>query len=171
MQPLPQNYCIEARARFVNHVGSGTIWWAHWGIVFGADQSFTNIYSFQINDNRNRAIIHYPSYVYPGNNNIRYSTVLKDNWTNIEFRPIDWDNDGYQFYNIYSNPAYNTIKVVVRGGWVDGYVNGVWMVRYNFGTGLPHNKIGLTAGNWEITPQELLVDYFRYDPFCPEAQP
>jgi len=171
MKPIPANYCIEARARFVSHTGSGVIWWAHWGIVFGANADFNNIYTFQINDNRNRSVIHYPYYAYPGNNNIRYRTVYQDYLTNVEYRLIDWENDGYQFYNIHSNPEYNTIKVVVRGGRVDGYVNDVWMVRYDFGSGLPHDKIGLIAGNWEVTPQELLVDYFRYDPSCPEAQP
>ncbi len=171
MQPLPENYCIQARARFVSHTGSGKIWWAHWGIVFGANDTFTDLYTFQINDNRNRAIVRYPSYVYPGNNNIRHSTVYNDGWTNIEFRPVDWENDGYEFYNISSNPSYNTIKVVVRNGRVNCYVNGVWMTSFDFGSGMPHAKIGLIAGNWEITPQELLVDYFRYDPSCPEAQP
>jgi hypothetical protein len=171
MQPVPQNYCVEARAHFISHTGTGIVWWAHWGIVFAANTEFNDIYTFQINDNRNRAVIHYPSYVYPGNNNIRYSTVYNDGWTNIELRPVDWENDGYQFYNIYSNPSYNTIKVVVRGGRADCYVNGIWMTYYDFGAGLPHAKIGLIAGDWEITPQELQVDYFRYDPLCPEAQP
>lgn len=170
MRPIPENYCIEARARFVSHTGSGIIWWAHWGIVFGANEGFNNFYTFQINDNRNRALLHFPSYVYPGNNNIRYRSVYNDNWTNIELRLIDWRPDGYQFDNIHTNPSYNTIKVVVRNGRVDFYVNGVWMERYNFGPGLPRAKIGLIAGNWEVTPQELLVDYFRYDPACSEAQ-
>lgn len=170
MKPIPDNYCIEARARFVSHTGSGVIWWAHWGIVFAGNEGFDNIYTFQINDNRNRSVIQYPYYAYPGNNNIRYRTVYQDYQTNVEHRLIDWENDGYQFYNINSNPAYNVIKVVVRDGRVDGYVNGVWMVRYDFGPGLPHDKIGLIAGNWEVTPQELLVDYFRYDPACSEAQ-
>lgn len=170
MKPIPDNYCIEARARFVSHTGSGIIWWAHWGIVFGGNEPFTDLYTFQINDNRNRSVIHYPYYAYPGNNNIRYRTVYQDYQTNVEHRLIDWENDGYQFYNINSNPAYNVIKVVVHGGRVDCYVNDVWMVRYDFGPGLPHDKIGLIAGNWEVTPQELLVDYFRYDPACSEAQ-
>jgi uncharacterized repeat protein (TIGR01451 family) len=170
IQTLPDNYCIEARARFISHSGSGIIWWAHWGIVFGADESFTNLHTFQINDNRNRAVIQYPSYVYPGNNNIRYRAIYQDNWTNIELRLVDWENDGYQFHNIHSNPSYNTIRVVVRGGRVDSYVNGIFMVRHDFGSGLPRDKIGLIAGNWEVTPQELLVDYFRYEPNCAEAQ-
>jgi len=170
VRSIPSNYCIEARARFVSHTGTGIIWWAHWGIVFGANENFTNIYTFQINDNRNRALLHFPSYVYPGNNNIRYRAVYDDHWTNIELRLINWESDGYQFYNIHSNPAYNVIKVVVRGGRVDFYVNGVWMARHHFGNGLPRGKIGLIAGNWEVTPQELLVDYFRYEPNCPEAQ-
>jgi len=170
MQPVPDNYCIEARARFVSHTGSGIIWWAHWGIVFAGNEGFTDLYTFQINDNRNRAVIRYPYYDYPGNNNIRYRIDDPSDQTNIEYRMIDWENDGYQFYNINSNPAYNVIKVVVHDGRVDGYVNGVWMVRYDFGPGLTHSKIGLIAGNWEVTPQELLVDYFRYDPACSEAQ-
>ncbi|MFN2108809.1 MAG: hypothetical protein ACK2UI_04050, partial [Anaerolineae bacterium] len=164
------NYCIEARARFVSHTGSGIIWWAHWGIVFGANDSFRNLHTFQINDNRNRAVVQYPYYEYPGNNNIRYRTLDPGDQTNLELRLVDWENDGYQFYNIASNPAYNTIKVVVHDGRVDCYVNGVWMIRYDFGSGLTHDKIGLIAGNWEVTPQELLIDYFRYDPGCTEAQ-
>ena len=170
MQPIPENYCIEARARFVSHTGSGIIWWAHWGIVFAANDSFRNLHTFQINDNRNRAVVQYPYYEYPGNNNIRYRTLDPGDQTNLELRLVDWENDGYQFYNIASNPAYNTIKVVVHDGRVDCYVNGVWMIRYDFGSGLTHDKIGLIAGNWEVTPQELLIDYFRYDPGCTEAQ-
>ncbi len=165
---LPTHYCIEARGSFVNGPGGEyRLWWSHWGIVFAANEDMTDLYTFQINDNRDRGVVWYPRYVYPGNNNRRYQDLTPPDYeTNREVRIIDWA--GQEHHRIYAGPAYNTIKVVRRGYVADFYVNDYYLFSTTFGS-LPQAHIGLTGGNWEITPTDIWIDYFRYEPHCPES--
>jgi hypothetical protein len=155
-EPPAENFCIDARAAVVNSRGDYDPWWAHWGIVFGANEAFTNLYTFQVNQNKDWAVLRYPTYVYPGSRST-------DNETKI----IDWSNLDHP--EIRTGPRYNTLRVVVNGSKAAFYVNGTKFRTYTIGA-FPRDKIGLIAGDWEVTPVEIWVDYFRYDPDCSAAQ-
>lgn len=57
--PLPNHYCIEVVGRIVNGGEDYHPWWAHWGIVFAGNAARNDIYTFQINANRDAAILRY----------------------------------------------------------------------------------------------------------------
>ena len=168
LYPLPTHYCIEARASFVNSPVGERLWWAHWGIIFAANEELTDFYTFQINENRTRAVIRYLNYVYPGNENERYRRFMTppDYETNRMIKIVDWVDIDYP--NIYVGPEYNTIMVVRKGNVMDFYVNDVYMFHTSFAS-LPQENIGLLGGSWEVTPLDLRFDYFRYEPNCAEA--
>ncbi len=166
--PLPDSYCVEARAIFSNSTGPFTPWWAHWGIVFGAnsgqsDSTLTEIYTFQVNSHYKLGILRYQNYTYPGDRQplsglpINVETSLY-NWPGTINH---WSEQGY------GNPAnmYNTLKVWVHGDKVDVYINGARIVTANI-PGMPRGGVGVIAGDWEVTPVVTDFDYFRYDPNC-----
>jgi len=163
--PLPDRYCIEARAAFVNEA-----WVARWGIVFGAttNLTYTQVYAFHVNDNANRAVIYYQNYLFPGNINWRHCVYQYNCEINKKIFFLPWYEAGHMNPVIFRAPEYNTLKVVVREQWVDSYVNGVLMDTRAIT--FPRERIGLIGGSWEVTPVDLRVDYFRYRPMCPEAQ-
>jgi uncharacterized repeat protein (TIGR01451 family) len=166
--PLPDSYCVEARAIFSNSTGPFTPWWAHWGIVFGAnsgqsDSTLTEIYTFQVNSHYKLGILRYQNYTYPGDRQplsglpINVETSLY-NWPGTINH---WSEQGY------GNPAnmYNTLKVWVHGDKVDVYINGARIVTADI-PGMPRAGVGVIAGDWEVTPVITDFDYFRYDPAC-----
>ena len=164
--PLPERYCVEARAVIANSWLDYQPWWAHWGVVFGANADRTELYTFQINANHNYSAFRIHNYEYPGNHQ---PTTNPD--ANVEIPIIPWctDNDGYPCdLTLIPTATYNTLKVAVKGNVVDVYVNGVKLASGDV-PGMPRECIGLIGGSWETTPVELKFDYFRYDPFCPEA--
>jgi hypothetical protein len=155
LQPVADRYCIEARGAFVNSRGDYDPWWAHWGIVFGANASFSDTYTFQINANKRWAVIRYPTYLYPGGRDT-------DNETKI----VDWGHQDYP--QILGGSQFNTLKIVVRDAVAVFYVNGFRLGDKYIGS-FPRAKVGLIGGDWEVTPVRVWIDYFRYDPNCPEA--
>lgn len=157
--PLPQRYCVEARGKFASSKGEYDPWWAYWGIVFAADESMTNFYSFMINANHDYAVTEHLNYVYPGNRRPDGGEYI-----NVQNYPVAWTNR--DLYQLIPTMAYNTLRVVVDGQLVSIYANGVHLedVWIN---GMPHNHVGIIGGVWEITPVDLWFDYFRYTPNCP----
>jgi len=163
--PLPERYCVEARGKFANARRDYDPWWAHWGIVFGANADMTDLYTFEINANHNYGAQRFYNYVYPGD-------VQREQPINIATNIIPWCKTAEDYpcdFPFISTMDYNVVKAAVRGNVVDVYVNGHWMARGNI-PNMPRHNVGLFGGTWEYTPVELWFDYFRYDPFCPEAQ-
>lgn len=158
LYPLPQRYCVEARGLFANMMDEDyQPWWAHWGIIFGANESMTDLYSLQINANHDYAVLYHRNYIYPGARKPAGEDV------NIETPLIPWSTD--LPYRIPSH-SYNTLKVVVDGKYVDVYINNYHLRHTDIGP-IQRGRIGLIGGSWEVTPVEILVDYFTYTPNCP----
>jgi hypothetical protein len=156
--PLPDSYCVEARGRFSSFEGVDyQPWWAHWGIVFGADEDLSEVYTLQVNANHDMAVLQYHNYTYPGNRQ-----PLGGEEINVEIPWVSWSGD---MKDLISTHGYNTLKVAVRGQLVYVYVNGRLMniVRIS---GMPRAHVGLIGGSWEVTPVQLDISDFRYDPFC-----
>lgn len=166
--PLPDTYCVEARAIFSNSTGPYTPWWAHWGIVFGAnssesDSTLTEIYTFQVNSHKKLGILRYQNYTYPGDRQPLSGLPI-----NVETSLYNWPGSiNHWSEQGYGNDAdeYNTLKVYVHGTQVDVYINGARIVTANI-PGMPRSGVGVIAGDWEVTPVVTDFDYFRYEPNC-----
>ena len=161
--PLPDHYCITARARFVTSQDYSP-WWAHWGIVFGANASLSEIYTFQINANHNLGIVGFHNYTYPGDR-------CHDCGHDIEWPIYQWPGttDRYWSYAEFGNPAYqyNVLKVEVTSNVAHFYVNGAKVATAGvYIESMPRARIGLIGGDFEVTPVEIEFDYFRYEPYC-----
>ena len=160
--PLPDRYCIEASGRFANWLDQDyQPYWAHWGIVFGGNESGSEVYSFQVNANHDYAVLQHHNYIYPGNRQ-----PLSGEEVNVEIPLRNWHTD---IPYLISTHNYNRLKVVVNGDYVDIYVNDHHLGTVDTGD-LPHNRVGLIGGSWEVTPIDIMIDYFKYDPYCPEVQ-
>jgi len=166
--PLPDTYCVEARAIFSNSTGPFSPWWAHWGIVFGAnssesDSTLTEIYTFQVNSHKKLGILRYQNYTYPGDRQPLSGLPI-----NVETSLYNWPGSiNHWSEQGYGNDAdeYNTLKVYVHGTQVDVYINGARIVTANI-PGMPRSGVGVIAGDWEVTPVVTDFDYFRYEPNC-----
>ncbi len=161
--PLPDRYCVEVRAAFVNP----SYWAGRWGVVFGANTNFDQLYAFNITDIQNRAMIYYQNYHFPGNSNYRHCDYQNDCAPNQKHYLLPWYQENYRDPAIHEGNAYNTLKIVVRGDWVYSYANGVLLDERAFS--FPRDRIGLMGGSWEVTPIDLRIDYFHYQPYCPES--
>lgn len=158
--PLPENYTIEIRGKIANAWEDYQPWAAHWGIVFGADENMTDIFTFQINMNSRWAVLRYPTYVYPGN----IEEEGKDD--NKEVSIIHWD-DHLQSAVIHRMDYYNTLKVVVTGDVATFYVNGHRLgaadIAQEIGEAIVRDNIGVIGGSFEVTPVDIWIDYFHYE--------
>ena len=160
--PLSEHYCVEARGVFANMLDEDyQPYWAHWGIVFSANATMTELFSFQVNANHDYAVLHHHNYIYPGNRQ-----PLTGEEENVEIPIINWSTD---IPYLIPTHNYNILKVVVNGHYIDIYVNGHHLRGVDAGP-IPAERIGLIAGDWEMTPVDVQIDYFKYDPNCPEAQ-
>ena len=156
--PLPTHYCLEARGRFSSYEGVDyQPWWAHWGIVFGADEDLSELYTFQVNANHDMAVLRYENYTYPGNRQ-----PMDGSKVNVESALVAWSGD---MKDLMPTHRYNTLKVVVRGELADVYINGRHMDSISIRR-MPRARVGLIGGSWEVTPVQIDVDYFRYTPDC-----
>lgn len=162
--PLPDRYCIEARGKFANAELLDPDWqpyWAHWGIVFAANTTMTELFSFQVNVNQDYAVLHHHNYVYPGNRQ-----PFSGEEVNVEIPILGWGNAIP--HAIYAQ-NYNKLTAVIDGHTLTLYANGDYLRQLDTGP-IPNQRIGLIAGDWEVTPVDVQIDYFRYVPDCPELQ-
>jgi hypothetical protein len=143
------HYVVEARGIFANATAEEPYqpWWAYWGIVFAANDNFTELYTFQINNNRHFSVSHFTPYQWPGGGDENYIIDLTGEVPAIK-----------------NGPNYNTLKVVVDGCWATFYVNGAFLdsVCISGLAGFP--EVGLRGGAVEVTPVDLRIDYFSYRP-------
>jgi hypothetical protein len=167
--PIPDSYCIEVRGRipktWSHPPGTPPVspHLAHWGIVFGANDTLSEIYTFQINSLGNLGIVGFHDYRYPGNQNLNLPG-------NIEWPIYRWPGheiSGNWSEAQYGGPAdiFKTLKVHVKGNHADFIVNGERLATANIG-GMPRGRVGLIGGSWEITPVVIEFDSFYYDSTC-----
>lgn len=157
--PLPDNFCVEARAVFVGWQDDYQPWWAHWGVVFGANAQRTELFSLQVNANHDMAVLNNHNYTYPGNRQ-----PLGGEEINVEIPLIDWSYG--DMYDWIPSHDYNTLRVEIQGRHARFLVNGRLMNTKRLPADMPRDRVGLIAGSWEVTPVDLRVDYFRYEPNC-----
>jgi hypothetical protein len=159
--PLPENYCIETMGRFANRLGEDSQpYSAHWGIVFGANRARTEVYTAQVNANLDYATLRLHNYVYPGNRQ-----PLSGEEVNVEIPLATWTG-GYH-WELLATHGNNILRVEVHGDTVRYIINGQ-LRNTLYVPDLPRDRIGLIGGSWEVTPVDIMIDYFRYEPNCPE---
>jgi hypothetical protein len=125
-------------------------WWAHWGIVFGANDSFTDLYAFRINLQKNFSLSRFNPYHWPGDRIVGYYT--QPNWIG-------------EIPEINNGPHWNTLRAEVRGSKVTYIVNGrVLGTKQIVGLDDIVARIGVMGGPVEVSPVDLRIDYFLYVP-------
>lgn len=158
--PLPENYSIEIRGKIANAWEDYQPWAAHWGIVFGANENMTDLFTFQINMNSRWAVLRYPTYVYPGN------VQEEGKEENKEVVIVHWE-DNLQSSAILRMDSYNTLKVIVTGNVATFYVNGHLLgsvdIAQEIGEAIVRHNIGVIGGSFEVTPVDIWIDYFHYE--------
>lgn len=154
--PLPETYCIEVRGRFATDKDYDP-WWAHWGIVYGGNAARTEIFTFQVNANHSVGAPRYYNYIYPGNRQ-----PLSGREVNVEDRIVGWSIDRGPDL---ASDKYNVLRVEVRGKHVYFYAND-WLYEVAYVPKLVRERIGLIGGSFEVTPVDIRIDYFRYQPNC-----
>jgi hypothetical protein len=164
MTPLAACYSVETRARFRTDADY-TPWWGHWGIVFGANAARTDVYTFQVNANHKLGMLRLYNYTYPGDRQ-----PLDGEQVNVEIPIYRWprsDSDGHWSRDTYGGASYlyKTLKVVVDGNRATFFINGDRVVSADV-SGMPRDRVGVIAGSWEVTPIDVVFDYFRYDATC-----
>ena len=157
--PLPENYCIEARGIFANSKGDNSPYWAHWGIVFGASDDLSELYTYQVNANQNFAALRFHNYEYPGNRQ-----PLSGKEINVEIPIVGWAADSEARL---TSDEYNTLRIVVKGDTIHLIANG-HQVTTAYVPNIPRDRIGVIGGSWEVTPVDIAIDYFKYEPNCTE---
>jgi hypothetical protein len=146
--PVAEHYVIEARGMIYNSPPEDPYqpWWAHWGLVFAANNGLTDVYAFRVNIQKHFSVARFHPYIWPGDRTIDYV--------------IDWTGEISQINN---GPVYNTLRVEVEGNkarfWVNGFkVGSVWI------DGLrDYTRVGLIGGDIEVTPVDVRIDYFSYE--------
>jgi len=147
--PTVENYNIEARGKIANSPPSEPYqpWWAYWGIVFGGNDSFTNIYTFRVDIQKHFMVSRFAPYQWPGN---RVESQVQPRTGEIQ--------------EIRNGPEYNTLRVEVRKNKATFFVNGRNLGTVHISELSSLHKIGLIGGDVEVTPVDVLIDYFRYEP-------
>jgi hypothetical protein len=156
--PLPDNYCLELRAKFANSTKEYDPWWAYWGIIFGGNEEKTDFYSFKVNANHDFAVLEHKNYQYPGNREGQPAEGV-----NIETQLSKWGN--HDLGDQLSSTKYNTLRVKAQGTTYQFYINGQEVVSLEI-PNVQKERIGVIGGPWEYTPVEIWFDYLEYDANC-----
>lgn len=159
--PLPETFCLEAKAKFANSTKEYDPWWAYWGILFGGNEEKTEFYSFKVNANHDFAVLQNVNYVYPGNR-----SGLPEEDSNIERQITQWGEHDLGAERL-SSMRYNVIKVKVQNTNYKFFINNEKVVDIEI-EDVPRDRIGIIGGSWEYTPVEIWFDYFLYDADCTE---
>jgi hypothetical protein len=168
--PLPQNYCIELTGRIPKTWSPDSEGGAelqapdlsHWGIVFGANEARSELYTFQINNRGNIGIVGFHNYIYPGGRD--ESTPDNAEWPIYlwpDNQPEYWSKKSFAW----PSDVFRTLKVHVQGDRADFFLNGEKIATANI-PGMPRARVGLIGGDYEITPTFIEFASFYYDPLC-----
>jgi hypothetical protein len=143
--------CIEMRAKFV----SNDPYWSFYGLAFAASADKSKIYTLEVNNLGDWAVVERTGYMYPGPNHPYENETRNDivDWTNAErwpAVPLSW----------------NTLRAKVEGDHVRLYINGEKVKSFSRDDidALPH--VGILAGDWEVTPTTIVIKYFYVDEGC-----
>jgi hypothetical protein len=138
-------------------------YWSFYGLVFAASEDKSIVYSLEVNNLGDWAIIKRTDYKYPGPNHP---------WQNETREAVQPDTgySGGQRWPAKTAFNQNVLRVDIGSNEVNFYINGTKMytlrdpARVNQIRSL--RKVGLIGGDWEITPTQIGYDYFFMDNGC-----
>lgn len=144
--------CIEAKGAFERY---GT-YWSFWGLVFAASDDKSTVWSLEVNDVGDWAVLRRTGYDFPGPNSSEYNET--------RWKEEDWAGDSRP-------PARagfesNTLRAEVDGNNVKLYINGEKVYEFSNAEVGSLENVGLIGGDWEITPTQIGYDYFYVDRGC-----
>jgi len=144
--------CIQLKGRFEEWDS----YWSFWGVVFAASDDMSTVYSLEVNDLGDWAIIKRTGYQYPGPNHP---------WKNETRTPIVAYTGGHR------DPAHsgftpNTLRVRVTDQKVKLFINGQEVYTFSDAEIPSLRRVGIIGGDWEITPTQIGYDYFFVDEGC-----
>jgi len=144
--------CIELKGRFEEP----DTYWSFWGVVFAASDDKSTVYSLEVNDIGDWAILKRTGYQYPGPNHP---------FENETREPIV-SYTGDHRWPVKAGSTPNTLMVRVTNQKVKAFINGYEV--YNFSREeIPSlRRVGIIGGDWEITPTQIGYDYFFMDEGC-----
>ncbi len=149
-RPPTDKYCIETRI-WVNVPA----FWGNAGLIFGANEANTDLYAACLgvgndqfgNDFLGWFLVRNPVYQFP-----------KKGVCGYQAGKIAEGTEGTSYY------GWNRIQVGVDGDVVDLWVGGVYIGRYTMPGLASTTRIGLTAGDYEVSPFEARFDYVKVTP-------
>jgi len=144
--------CMEVRGSFERYV----TYWSFFGLVFAASEDKSTVYSLEVNDLGDWAVLRRTGYDFPGPNHP---------WEN-EVRHLLVGYTGGRRWP--ARPAFeaNTLRAEVEGNQVKLFINGHMIYQFSHPEIGSLNRVGVIGGNWEITPTQLGFDYFYIDEGC-----
>jgi len=145
-RPPSDKYCVETRVKFIEPIG----WWSCAGLVFGANESNTNLYMLSLGVGDNHLGWHIrrnPEYVFP---------KVGCNYTYIP--TIASGTQGTSYHD------WNTLKVGVDGDLIKVYVGGIYVGQWTVPGLSATTRVGIIGGNYEVPQNEFRFDYFRVTP-------
>lgn len=144
--------CIELRGGFEKWDPT----WSFWGLVFAASNDKSKVWSLEVNNLGDWAVVRRSGYDFPGPN-------------------APWQNESRSYPRAYTGgkrwparPAFekNTLRAEVRGDRVKLYINGDLVHELSRSEISDLNQVGIIGGDWEITPTQIGYDYFYVDEGC-----
>ena len=126
------------------------------GLAFAASANKRTIYTLEVNNLGDWAVIRRSGYNYPGPNHPHENEEREeiDEWTGA-LRPPANPFDGW-----------NVLRAEVEGDHVKLYVNGERKVTLTLDDVSSLRNVGIFGGDWEITPTRISFDYFFVDEGC-----
>jgi len=146
--------CIELKGGFEHWDPT----WSFWGLVFAADDDKDTIYSLEVNNLGDWAVLKRTGYDFPGPNapwqNETRREIVDEGWTGGKKYP--------------AHPAFegNTLRAEVEGNKVKLFINGLEVGQYSNTEIGSFTKVGIIGGDWEITPTQIGYSYFYVDEGC-----
>lgn len=144
--------CMQVRGAFERY----ETYWSFWGLVFAASDDMDTVYSLEVNDRGDWAVLKRTGYDFPGPNHP---------WTNeVRHKLVDW-NDGLRYP---ARPPFetNTLRAEVNGNNVRLFINGRLIHQFSDAQIGSLRRVGIIGGNWELTPSQIAYDYFYLDEGC-----
>jgi hypothetical protein len=158
LRPGPRT-CLETTASFE----TWDPYWSFYGLVFAASNDWSTVYSFEVNNLGDWAILRRTGYQYPGPNH----PFLNETRDPVE-PGADWS--GKQRTPARTAFERNKLRVEVGLTEVIFYINDSKVYTITNPTIVnqirAHPKIGIIGGDWEITPTQIGFDYYIVDEGC-----
>ncbi len=144
--------CIELKGDFEK----SDPYWSFWGLVFAASDDKSTVYSLEVNNFGDWAVVKRTGYDFPGPN-------------------APWQNENRSYLVAYTGgrrdparPAFkgNRLKAEIDGRNVKLYINGQMVHKFSSSEVKSLTNVGIIGGDWEITPTQIGFDHFYLDEGC-----